>query len=296
MLHAHKIRESMQRGITWGLPKDQIEAAERFIPFMENAIDRAGKFDLGAYQEADANVLRDTGIEQLREGILSFPFPYSYWEYTVNTPSSPPHRMYCIAAPYLDYVGALDPRVYDNRELFDGLFVKRSVIPIEECTILVMMKKKGDGFVSMSRNTLMGTTSEGQVAIQVLNSPVAVGEISEDINDDIIWWTQQSVAIMQALLNAKGVDVVKEEAPVRLNKARIAKGRTPLYDHHVVKLGGISSGGKIVGVGMERASPRKHWRRGHVRVLRRSEDNELKIVIPACLINGRGFISKEYEV
>jgi hypothetical protein len=41
---------------------------------------------------------------------------------------------------------------------------------------------------------------------------------------------------------------------------------------------------------MKRASPRQHWRRGHIRTLPSGE----KIAIQAMLINGRGFISKEY--
>ena len=78
--------------------------------------------------------------------------------------------------------------------------------------------------------------------------------------------------------------------PEKLNKKRKKNGKTPLYEHKIVTFGGISSSGNIVGFGMKRASPRQHWRRGHIRTLPSGE----KIAIQAMLINGRGFISKEY--
>jgi len=96
------------------------------------------------------------------------------------------------------------------------------------------------------------------------------------------------------LLGAKGVATELVAAPDRLNKHRLKKGKVPLYEHRIIKIGGVSSSGRVVGVGMERASPRMHWRRGHVRTLPSGK----KAAVRAALISqgSRGFISHEYEV
>jgi len=98
------------------------------------------------------------------------------------------------------------------------------------------------------------------------------------------------------LINSPAVMTEKEDAPAKLNKRREAKGKTPLYSHHVVKIGAVSHTGGLVKHGGSHASPRQHWRRGHVRTLNRDSESERKILIPATLIAGRGFVSKDYVV
>tara|TARA_R110000744_G_scaffold373657_1_gene485960 strand:- start:45 stop:932 length:888 start_codon:yes stop_codon:yes gene_type:complete len=99
-----------------------------------------------------------------------------------------------------------------------------------------------------------------------------------------------------ALINSPSADREIETPPLKLQKAREKRGKCPLFEHHVLKIGGMTSTGKLLAKGGTHASPRQHWRRGHVRVLRRDTPEEKKTLIPACLVSGRGFVSKDYEV
>lgn len=68
------------------------------------------------------------------------------------------------------------------------------------------------------------------------------------------------------MLNSKTTETTRDQAPPKLNKARIARKVTPLFDHRIVRIvpyqyrrteATSSSGGH--------ASPRLHWRRSHKR-------------------------------
>jgi len=292
MITAHKLIEKIERNADYNIERSLAgspitkEEGRYFVDWLLAAIDKAAKFDLGRHPHEDASVLRKSGVEQLQEGILAIPYPYTYTEITVAG------EIYqSLYVPLADLT-----KVYTLKEPVEGWD-----IDIDKSYVAYQFRPSGKD-VEINLLSPIISLWDGQIGMyamkNMLSMIAAIGNIpiNEEQTEELIGIHNNTLGAMQALLSARGVDVVKEEAPARLNKARIAKGRTPLYDHHVVKLGGISSGGKVIGVGMERASPRKHWRRGHVRVLRRGEDNELKTVIPACLINGRGFISKEYEV
>jgi len=300
MINAHKVIDSLRRNSVGHVPSDERETAERHLLCVSEAIHKAGKFDLGILTDSDADVLRDTGIEQLQEGILALPFPYTYWEYTIDTKEDGLVYKYCVSMPYLDYVSTLDPNYLGNEQEFMDLHGGVVDMPdLDKTTILIVMGAYQGGYRSMTKHSLVGVRSDDIVTFSVINSPLcrAAGDALTFKDDEtIVSVAQASIGLLQAMLNARGMDVTTELAPERLNKARIKKGRVPLYEHHTVKIGGISSSGNVIGVGMDRASPRKHFRRGHIRVLHRGDINEKKTVIPACLINGRGFISKEYTV
>lgn len=96
------------------------------------------------------------------------------------------------------------------------------------------------------------------------------------------------------LLDSTCTQVKTQQASEALNKARAKRGRSPLYEHHVVTIEARSASGRLMHAGGTHASPRKHWRRGHRRVLHRGKPNERSVWISAMLVSGRGFISKDY--
>jgi hypothetical protein len=99
------------------------------------------------------------------------------------------------------------------------------------------------------------------------------------------------------MLNSKTSEVVREQAPRKLNEARAKRGVCPLFDHRVVTIvparfmRGEARGGT-------HASPRLHWRRSHVRVLHRGGAGERRVVIPRFLVGKAelGEVSHEYRV
>ncbi len=77
----------------------------------------------------------------------------------------------------------------------------------------------------------------------------------------------QELILLTCMLQAKGVETRLEPAPVKLNKARAKKGRLPIQDIRTVL---IRVGDRVVtpsghDVKGTHASPRLHWRRGHIR-------------------------------
>ena len=104
---------------------------------------------------------------------------------------------------------------------------------------------------------------------------------ASELSDRIAASTLSHCFMLSALLMAKGVHIELEGAPEKLNAKRIKKGKPPISDIRVVT---IRIGGKHYHVsGHEKdthASPRLHWRRGH---LRRLPSGEIIAVSP-CLV------------
>ena len=101
------------------------------------------------------------------------------------------------------------------------------------------------------------------------------------------------------MLSSKTTDIKREHPPEALNKARMKRGKPALPSHYVVNIipqrfhaeGEIGSSGK-------RMSPRLHWRRSHLRVIRKPDGTEQKIVIARMLVGRRelGEVTHEYRV
>lgn len=91
----------------------------------------------------------------------------------------------------------------------------------------------------------------------------------------------RNIIALTCLLHANGLETRIEPAPEKLNKARARKGKPPIGEIRTVriKLGEktYAASGKETGT---HASPRLHWRRGHVR---RLPSGEITNVRP-CLV------------
>jgi hypothetical protein len=72
------------------------------------------------------------------------------------------------------------------------------------------------------------------------------------------------VSYLTLMLNSKTTEVTREPAPAKLNKHRLAKGKTPLPAHRVVTIVPLAYRTVARGGGTH-ASPRLHWRRSHKR-------------------------------
>ena len=293
MLGVNKLLESLQRGMVRNVGStDEIAGLSReermaIGSWLVDAIKKAAKFDLGTYHKTDAELLRLTGNEQVREGILSMPFPYTYAEIKVIRDTNDTRYIQNLYVPYNDIskIVSFDPKYTNGVDLSDAF-------------VSFQFRPDGDELDFSFMAPVIGLDkSTGQIVMCSTPSILALMKGAEVDWSEVPQYIQLHhgmLSTMLGLLTATGVEIDLEPAPERLNKARIAKGKLPAYEHHVVKIGGISSSGNVIGVGMDRASPRKHLRRGHTRTYNRGEDNEWKKSIPACVISGRGFISKEY--
>ncbi len=96
-------------------------------------------------------------------------------------------------------------------------------------------------------------------------------------------------------LNADGIVQTEQKEPKFTNKQRAAKGKPPLFGYTLVDIdtSAIKMPG-MRGAGGSHASPRLHWRRGHVR---RYASGKISMVRP-CLVGdkARGMIEHDYLV
>lgn len=95
-----------------------------------------------------------------------------------------------------------------------------------------------------------------------------------------------------ALLMSKSTKQEMEIAGESANRKRIKAGKIPLYSHRVVTINPDCRGGG--GRGGSHASPRLHWRRGHIRRYKTG----CEIWIAPTLVGSadRGIITHEYRV
>jgi hypothetical protein len=101
------------------------------------------------------------------------------------------------------------------------------------------------------------------------------------------------------MINSPTTEVHREQAPHRLNAARIKKGLAPLPPHRVVRIVPERYLREArAAAGLQRLPPRLHWRRSHIRILYRGQGNERKTIIPRCLVGiaNDGEVSHEYRI
>lgn len=284
MLHAHKIIDNT----TWACDRADEYVKKTLTPitniqkrglatsmWLVPHLKRAAKFDLGEYGEDDIHELAQTGLVMADEGFAVLPFETCYFEARVR-----------------DQFGVFSTGVLicpnEDREDDDVQYVAYSFDTLggrkeEQWLLREVRIGLTDGFKTYLPQSIFRGMPEDVVDLK-----------SED-NTVLINITLKVLGAAFALLDTSAVAVEMEPAPHKLNRAREKKGLAPLYEHHVVKIK-LTKTRKVLAQGGTHASPRKHWRRGHSRVLHRGTPKERKIMIPACLVNGRGFISKDYKV
>lgn len=115
------------------------------------------------------------------------------------------------------------------------------------------------------------------------------------------WRSVDRCLAAMMILMAKDVKTVERHPPAALNQHRAKKGKVPLFSHHVVTIKPerivYEQGDGTDANGIKRASPRLHWRRGHVRTLSSGK----KVGVPPCIIGAKAggagpVIDKTYRV
>jgi hypothetical protein len=281
MLHAHKILEDLSLFIDKVTPdmevpnisKEQINNIMAYNQSDFNAITSAVKFDLGHYSYDDISTLSKLGAKLLEDGVAKLPFETCYFEIGVQK-----NRWGILITPIVDYAGFT----------FN--------IPTAKSKYILRMFAKGRHKDHWSANEQHIALSED---FKVSSGPMPDDKSQKytDMEKEMFdHCCRATITAAIYLLNSGDATIVKEEAPEKLNKRRLNKGRTPLFSHHVVKIGGVSKTGGVIPLGGTHASPRAHDRMGHIRTYHRGTDKEFKRWISDTKIEGRGKITKQYEV
>lgn len=97
-----------------------------------------------------------------------------------------------------------------------------------------------------------------------------------------------------ALLASRGIRHDVDKAPDRVQARRAREGKPPLPERHTIIVPGTMPRASGDGTGGTHASPRPHWRRGHVR---RYASGTTTVVAP-CIVNGDGsaISPKQYQM
>ena len=320
MTKAHEVIDHFNINDVYGVVEKGDKSKRR--SHLAHVVDLSGKFDLGQHTAKDFDVLAVTGFDQLKANLVAMPYPYTYAEIELTSdPSAGDTFRGWGKGKYAVIIRNSSKAIADLRSQSVKNFSEREYdkvpinLPLEEYSSkwyihVLRFNKKAIENVGVMVTVMTSAIQEGITSEVILDphekNPQEFNPLGKKLEPNSKHWRFDNNVIapkikqedsyinmmgaIQAIVNAKGVDIRTVLPSEKLNKKRKKNGKTPLYEHKIVTFGGISSSGNIVGFGMKRASPRQHWRRGHIRTLPSGE----KIAIQAMLINGRGFISKEY--
>lgn len=108
------------------------------------------------------------------------------------------------------------------------------------------------------------------------------------------WYCTASNSIMRAVevLSCSNVELVQHQPPKFINKKRAAKGKVPFLSWHTIQIKCDASPGGSADEGGTHASPRLHFRRGHIRKL----PNGSRTWVRACMVGDKalGFSGHDY--
>jgi hypothetical protein len=103
-----------------------------------------------------------------------------------------------------------------------------------------------------------------------------------------------AVANLCVMLNLANVKTSHERPSPKQNALRRARGKAPLYDYHVLDVGGERWDDRGDATGGDGPGRRSHLRRGHIRRL----DDERAVWVRNTFVRGSvpGFVDKDYRV
>ncbi len=124
----------------------------------------------------------------------------------------------------------------------------------------------------------------------------AYGSSDRAFADILMETRDETMMLIQAcsVLNCANIETGEIEAPIALNKKRVAKGLQPFFSYKVLQLSEKRFGGDDSNFGGTHAAPRMHLRRGH---LRRLETRT--IWIRPAMVNANsaiGIVEKDYKL
>ena len=288
MSSTHKIIELLARITERGGKKPPSdEVFHEGVVDIKRALTVSGKFDLGRLEVEGAEALFVSGHEQRQEGLAAMPFDKTYFEgaWGDETTGILFNKGYAETT-----MGETTPPLVRDPQQYG---VEPNV------WIANMFTKEPQGWGLCTYHLLYDLDLRKASATHLggpdLDRALSANETMEQRDRETVRDRCSTLLnIGLALLSSPDCEVVRVPAPDKLNIKRAKRGRGPLFSHHVLKIGGA----RQYGGGGERthASPRKHWRRGHVRTLHRGAADEKKIILGPTIVGGRGFVSKDYEV
>jgi hypothetical protein len=298
---SHDLLTALRRGsklVTRG-PGSEPQRAKQLVHFkwLAGRVESAQKFDFTNIQKTFSKELLVTASELLWHDLLPVPFDLSIFNFDL------PEEKVMACVLVADKEGILGPIPEGLRGDVQTIWAYGLATPT---------------------SPLANTMTPGEWAIHGI-----MAVLQKDPEDENTFWitpvafpgfdapytdkhvpggqaARTSELVLQALvcLVARGVKLETSKPSRILNKIRKAAGKAPQFEHKIVVVDPDRIIRESSGDGGTHASPRWHWRRGHVR---REHDHTLpsgKVIrmpastIPACAVGDpmAGLITHDYKV
>lgn len=176
----------------------------------------------------------------------------------------------------------------------DGYRLPFSTILWEEegmVNVVLFSQTHGEPFFGFKYDTKTGAV--GYCTFSDLYAHVQKDMTAESIRENLRWVLRHTMGCLAALAT-KGVSEVVEQPNARQNKKREARGQRPLPERHLIFVDGVRDVSQLTVADGDtsRASPRAHYRRGHIRSL---PDGRM-IPVRAAIVAGTVATPKQYQV
>lgn len=238
-------------------PADRVAELEKIA----TRLSRSHKFEVAVSDALQDENLHQTAATFFRSGHLRMPFPECYFEFNRCLPGRPGWLMAVLVVETAPYTLRGDLFTWNERHWCDPRGVIRS----------------GAFFDPPEGIELGGEYDAEMIEAMQINGLRAM----QYVVDIALFMSTKHVAYT----SVPGLSTEQ-------NSKRMGEGGTPLFDYHVVK---IDRAARISrDLGGTHASPRLHWRRGH---LRNSPDGGRIPVKPHLVgLSEKGFVAKHYVV
>lgn len=182
----------------------------------------------------------------------------------------------------------------DQSEFFEYKKIFKEVFFI--ATLFFRYAKTNQMWATFSSFCIVGEYHDGTVGVRTadhLSNRKTTGNIKPDVSLYILTTSiERGILDFLHLLHCKNIEQKIIKPPLPLNKKRKERGNLPFYSYKILDLrNNLKQESIYTNIGTH-ASPRYHFRRGHIRRL--SEDN--LIWVKECMVGdiNKGIVEKHY--
>lgn len=295
------IREGRGRTVGYGDREDNLVS----LPLMNQygkelcrLIEVAQKFDFSGIQSTFDDALIITADEAANEGLLRAPYPVSFFNFGPvaamegGQPVLSAPTIICCAV--VQAVGDDMIRIRPEEYVPSRQGHRCWAISGFEAAIVLKDPGRERSSARITNAALRFRATRGFG----LSNPLPSG--AHGLDWSTISWENNAKNIgqyvLQALvcLAAKGIKLEQATPSRVINKLRKAKGKPPQAEHHIVVIDPERILREPRNEHGTHASPRMHWRRGHIRTLADGR----KVQVHACIVGDpkAGWVTHDYEV
>lgn len=156
--------------------------------------------------------------------------------------------------------------------------------PKDVVSSVIQYSKKTDSYLVIYTGLRLKWIENGEVLTSL---PQYIHEKYKTKLEEVVSPFRRVVAQLVVSTSTRGMSMITEKAPEKLNKKRIKNGKTPISDTIYIRASHYYDKDGKEHIIDEKSPVRIHWRRGHIRGVRHGiRRSEIKqVYIQPCLVN-----------